>query len=60
MDICYILEKIIDACDMVAHNLKPYMNRTDTIDADTNAVSDEKRLEYIKNLYMDKYMEMMG
>lgn len=57
MDICYDLEKIIDACDMVSQNLLPF-RKAGLKDTDQE-MTIEKRKEYIKNLYMDKYVEVM-
>lgn len=57
MDICYDLEKIIDSCDMVSQNLLPFRKaHQDHTEAE---MSIEKRKEYIRHLYMDKYMEVM-
>ena len=57
MDICYDLEKIIDSCDMVSQNLLPFRKaHQDHMKAE---MSIEKRKEYIRHLYMDKYMEVM-
>lgn len=59
MDICYNLEKIIDSCDMVADNLLRYINRGQGRAAGNSDISDEKRAEYIRNLYKDKYLELL-
>ena len=59
MDICYSMEKVIDSCDMVANNLKPFQKRGEETGEAENRMTVEKRQEYIHNLFQDKYTELL-
>ena len=58
MDICYSLEKVIDSCDMVAHNIRPFQTEDDEISEEEKKIREKKKEEYIRNLFKDKYMEL--
>ena len=58
MDLCYSLEKVIDSCDMVAHNLKPFLTGDDEIPDAEKEIREKKRAEYIRSLFADKYSEL--
>ncbi len=59
MDICYGFERIIDSCDMIAHNLKPFQKQ-DLPDDPEEEKKREKRREYISSLFGDKYMDLLN
>ncbi len=59
MDICYSLEKIIDSCDTVAHNLTPFHESTAATSEQKREIPEEKRMEHIRNLFKDKYADLL-
>ncbi|MCR4739564.1 MAG: hypothetical protein K5886_04800 [Lachnospiraceae bacterium] len=61
MDICYTHEKVIDSCDMVAYNLKPFQKRNDhpEISEEEKKMLETKRQENIRKLLKDKYTELI-
>ncbi len=60
MDICFLMEKIIDSCDMVAGSILDYSELKMIKTEDKRVISPEKRLEYIMHLYKDKYLELLN